>query len=430
MTDEGRSLPDDVGGDRGLHDQPTFIDGDADVLQGGSATPPAEPHPRPSERPTDSSATWPGVARMLANRFQLEEPIATGGVAIVWRAHDVNLDRSVAVKLLHPHLAGDEKTVERFRREAQAAAQLTHPHAVGIFDTGQEDDLVYLVMEYIDGPSLREIVQRAGPLDPQIVAALGEQVSAALGRAHEQGIVHRDVKPANILITSDGIAKVTDFGIAKALDHDDTLTSPGTVIGTAAYLAPEQLEGHEVDGRADVYSLGVVLYECLTGEAAFQGDTPTATAAARLARELPAPRTVRADVPRALDDLVVRATRRDPIDRFPDGRTMAAALAAIVDGRPSEMTRTLVGPDPTAAPDVRSSDSAALLGTPGTRGRLVAAFVGGVLLTLIALLAGQALGEDGEPVDGDATGAVVAVSSPATVQVSPVVDASGGPATS
>jgi eukaryotic-like serine/threonine-protein kinase len=390
MTGDGPTPPPEGDGEA-IHDQPTIVDeeGPAGVAGGAADTGRSGQVDAP---PTTSSSTWPGVARILAGRFQLEEPIATGGVAIVWRAHDVNLDRSVAVKLLHPHLAGDPRVVERFRREAQAAAQLAHPNAVEIYDTGQEEDLVYLVMEYIDGPSLRDIVRDAGPLDPQVVAALGEQVAAALGRAHEAGIVHRDVKPANILVTSEGITKVTDFGIAKAVGSDDTLTSPGTVIGTAAYLAPEQLEGHDVDGRADVYALGVVLYECLTGEAAFQGDTPTATAAARLARELPPPRAVRADVPRNLDGIIVTSTRRDVDERYGDGAAMSAALAAIVEARPHEVTRTLVGPDPSGRPETASGDGATLLGPPAARTRFALALIGALVLALIAFFSGQALG--------------------------------------
>jgi eukaryotic-like serine/threonine-protein kinase len=400
---------------RGFHDQPTVIDAEGGSVDaagtpqdavpptpddavaapaGGAATPPDQRVARP--RPP-SGATWPGVARMLAARYQLEEPIATGGVAIVWRAHDVVLDRSVAVKLLHPHLAGDVTTVERFRREAQAAAQLNHSNAVEIYDTGQEDDLVFLVMEFVDGPSLRDLIQ-AGPMDPVVAAALGEQVASALGRAHDSGFVHRDVKPANILLTSDGIAKVTDFGIAKAVGTDDTLTTPGTVIGTAAYLAPEQLEGSEVDARADVYSLGVVLYECLTGEAGFQGDTPTATAAARLTKELPPPRSVRADVPRPLDRIIRAATRRDIDERFPDGNAMASAFASLVETRPSEVTAALVGHE-RAQTDPEYEMEGDPLVRSGLRSRIIAAFIGGIVLAAIAFFATEALrdGGDGDP---------------------------------
>jgi serine/threonine-protein kinase len=313
-----------------IHDDPT-------IVEDGPQTP-AEP------AQTSDGHTYPGGLERLADRYQLQEPIAAGGAAVVWRAFDEVLSRTVAIKLLHPHLAGDPRTVERFRQESINAARLAHPNVVAIYDTGQEGDVVYLVMEHVDGPSLREILAERGALDPDQVAALGEQVAAALGEAHAQGLVHRDVKPANILLNGDGVAKVTDFGIAKALSAGESeITAPGTMVGTAAYVAPEQFAGTGgVDPRADVYALGVVLHEALTGQRAFQGDTAVATAAARTQRELLAPRQVRADVPRALDDIVVRATRIDPADRPRDGAAMAAALAPLVRQRPSETTVLLL----------------------------------------------------------------------------------------
>lgn|GEM_PF-4825952 len=315
-----------------IHDEPTLV----------------EDAPQPPSQPaeTETGRAFPGGLQRLADRYRLEDPIASGGAAVVWRAFDEVLSRTVAIKLLHPHLAGDARTVERFRLESINAARLSHPNVVSIYDTGQEGDVVYLVMEHVDGPSLREILtERGGGLDPELVAALGEQVASALGEAHEQGLVHRDVKPANILLTSDGVAKVTDFGIAKALaaGGSDELTQPGTLVGTAAYIAPEQLsEAETVDGRADVYALGIVLHECLTGHRAFQGDTPAATAAARLDRELLPPRQVRADVPRLLDDVIVRATRIDPGERYADGAALAHALQPPVRQRPSDTTAQLL----------------------------------------------------------------------------------------
>jgi len=359
------------------------VDGDVD---GGDA----EPVRRP----------WPDRSH-LAGRYHLEEPIASGGAAIVWRAFDENLSRSVAIKLLHPHHANDATVVERFERESRAAAQLNHPNAVRIYDTGREDDLVFLVMEHVDGPSLREVLRDRGPLDPAAVAALGEQVASALGEAHARGLVHRDVKPANILLSSDGTVKVTDFGIAKALSGADaTLTRPGTVVGTAAYVAPEQLEDGEVDARADIYALGIVLHECLTGRPAFSGDTPTATAAMRLTHELLPPRQLRADVSRALDDIVVRATRRARLDRYPDGAAMAGALATLVAAKPSDVTASLVSDevdtDEGIPGEVEQRPYSGPM--PATRReyarRLAAAFVGGLVLTLVAVLAAQALREE------------------------------------
>jgi eukaryotic-like serine/threonine-protein kinase len=343
---------------------------------------------------------WPDRSH-LAGRYQLQEPIASGGAAIVWRAFDENLSRSVAIKLLHPHHATDPTVVERFERESRAAAQLNHPNAVRIYDTGSEDDLVFLVMEHVDGPSLREVLRSRGSLEPVMVAAIGEQVAAALGEAHTRGLVHRDVKPANILIAADGTVKVTDFGIAKALSGADaTLTSPGTVVGTAAYVAPEQLEDGDVDPRADIYALGVVLHECLTGQPAFSGDTPTATAAMRLTHDLLPPRQLKANVPRALDDVVVRATRRDRVDRFSDGAMMAAALAPLVPTKPSDVTSSLIGEDlldeegfPSVIEERPYSGP-----MPATRReyarRIAAALLGGVVLTLAAVFVLEAFDTD------------------------------------
>jgi len=371
-----------------------MTDGDAPTLTDGFST------------GANADRPWPDRDE-LGKRYLLEEPIASGGAAIVWRAYDENLSRPVAVKLLHPHHANDPTVVERFERESRAAAQLNHPNTVRIYDTGREDSLVYLVMEHVDGPSLREILRGRGPLDPMIVAAIGEQVASALGDAHQHGLVHRDIKPANILIAADGTVKVTDFGIAKALSGSEaTLTTPGTVVGTAAYVAPEQLEDANVDARADVYALGVVLHECLTGRPAFSGDTPTATAAMRLTHDLLPPRQLRADVPRILDDVIVRATRRDRLDRFRDGTVMAAALAPLLSTRPRELTATLINGSSVNLADPEPADQQPYSGPiPATRKeyarRLAAAFVGGLILTLVAVFATQALQEDdgASPVD-------------------------------
>jgi eukaryotic-like serine/threonine-protein kinase len=388
---------------------PPTGDGDAPTVIGASsfdAAPEAASSPAVDDDDTSSShRPWPDRSH-LGGRYHIEEPIASGGAAIVWRAFDENLSRSVAIKLLHPHHATDPTVVERFERESRAAAQLNHPNAVRIYDTGREDDLVFLVMEHVDGPSLRDVLKEWGPLEPLAVAALGEQVASALGEAHAHGLVHRDVKPANILLASDGTVKVTDFGIAKALSGADaTLTSPGTVVGTAAYVAPEQLEDASVDARADIYALGVVLYECLTGRPAFSGDTPTATAAMRLTYELMPARQLRADVPRALDDVVVRATRRDREDRFADGSEMAATLAAMVPLKPSEVTAALVGSHDDDLPGVDPEQRPLSGPIPSARRehirRLAAAVAGGVVLTLVAVFATQAMRGTDDPTIGE-----------------------------
>ena len=269
---------------------------------------------------------------VLGGRYELTERIANGGMASVWRAYDDVLARTVAVKLLHDHLAADEAFRERFRREAIAAAKLTHPNVVSLYDTGSDGTRVYLVMEYVDGATLREVIADLGSMAPGQAAAIGEKIARALDYAHERGLVHRDVKPANILIGDDGAVKVADFGIAKAEEHDGDLTKTGMVLGTAAYVAPEQITGTTpVDGRADQYALGCMLYEALTGRQPFKGETAVATAAQRLESTPTALRSLRADLPRGLDAIIMRAMARDPADRFVSLGAMADALAAFAD---------------------------------------------------------------------------------------------------
>jgi eukaryotic-like serine/threonine-protein kinase len=232
-----------------------------------------------------SPAADPGVGTALAGRYVLEARIGTGGAGVVWRAHDDVLDRRVAVKLLHAELARDPTSAARFRSEATAAARLTHPNAVVVFDIGRDGDNDYLVMELVDGPDLTELL-RGQPLPAPVVAHLGRAIAAALGMAHDRGLVHRDVKPGNVLLTPDGVPKVADFGIARAIgDAMTRLTVPGNVMGTARYVAPEQLRDQAVDARADVYALGLVLHEALTGQPPW-GDGTAAEVASVIAHLL------------------------------------------------------------------------------------------------------------------------------------------------
>jgi eukaryotic-like serine/threonine-protein kinase len=282
----------------------------------------AEQHPTPvTARPAPRPG--PATSDLLGGRYLLEEHVATGGMAAVWRAHDEVLARTVAVKVLHDDLCRQDDIRERFRREAVAAAKLVHPGIVSLFDTGVDDERVYLVIEYVEGRTLAEVLED-GPLEPGEVARIGSRVAAALAHAHDRGIVHRDVKPANVLLAQDGTVKVTDFGIAKAAE-DATLTAPGRVMGTAAYVAQEQLRGKPVDARADLYALGLVLYEAVTGQRAFRGADPVAVAEARLGAGSLHPRQLRADVPRALDEVIADLTAPDPVER-PATATLAAAL--------------------------------------------------------------------------------------------------------
>jgi len=272
-----------------------------------------------------SAAAVPG--RVLGDRYRLVSPIARGGMASVWVGDDVLLSRRVAVKTLHPELALDEALRARFRREAIAAAKLGHPDIVATYDTGEDGDVAYIVMELVDGPTLRSVLDEHGPLPVARALRIAREVAAALDHAHRHGVVHRDIKPANVLLPADGPVKVTDFGIAKAAGASD-LTRTGTVVGTARYLAPEQVEGAGSDARTDVYAVGLLLYEMLLGRLPFGGDTEMAAAIARVTAAAPSVRSSRADVPPEVDAVVARCLERDPAARFQNAAELAAALDA------------------------------------------------------------------------------------------------------
>ena len=270
----------------------------------------------------------PAVAgRVLGGRYRLDRELARGGMATVWVAEDPLLSRRVAVKLLLPQLAVDDALRVRFRNEAIAAAKLTHPGIVATYDTGDDDGTAYIVMELVEGKTLRRLLDEQGRLAVRDAVDISSQVADALEHAHRQGLVHRDIKPANVLVQPDGRVKVTDFGIAKAAGGDD-LTRTGTVVGTARYLAPEQVNGHPVDGRADVYALGLILYEMLAGSTPFGGDNDMATAVARLTNAPEPIRSVRPEVPRPLEDVVARSLARDPDYRYPSAQAFKDALAS------------------------------------------------------------------------------------------------------
>jgi tRNA A-37 threonylcarbamoyl transferase component Bud32 len=261
----------------------------------------------------------------LCGRYHLERLIGSGGMAQVWEATDAVLGRRVAVKVLHPHLAVDDAFVRRFRQEAIAAARLNNPGIVGVYDTCSDGGREAIVMELLDASTLRQLLDERGALDADTTLRIGLRLLDALEAAHRAGLVHRDVKPSNILLCSDGRLKIADFGIAKADDQTE-LTREGSLLGTASYLAPEQLTGQPVDARADLYSLGLVLYECLTGRVPFEGDTGAAVALARLHTQPADPRRLRADVPPRLADAVMRALAREPDDRFASAAAFRAAL--------------------------------------------------------------------------------------------------------
>ncbi|MDQ1497395.1 MAG: eukaryotic-like serine/threonine-protein kinase, partial [Actinomycetota bacterium] len=249
-------------------------------------------------------------------------------MAAVWEAEDKVLTRRVAIKVLHPHLAGDDGFRTRFRREAVAAARLAHPHIVTTYDTGRDADVAYIVMELVEGTTLARLLKSSGPLPVAKAIDVAVQVADALACAHTHGVVHRDVKPANILLRQDGHVKVADFGIAKAGAGND-LTRTGVVMGTAKYLSPEQVSGSPAEASSDIYALGIVLYEMLCGAPPFVGDTELSTAVARLTAAPGSLRERREDVPRSLEAVVLRSLARDPVARFQSAEEMRASLMAV-----------------------------------------------------------------------------------------------------
>ena len=287
------------------------------------------------------------VGELIAGRYELEELVGSGGMSNVFRAHDRLLERTVALKILHEQYTRDEDYVERFRREARAVAQLTHPNIVTVIDRGEQDGRQFIVFEYVDGENLKELSAR-GPLDAGEAIRLALQVAHALSFAHARGLVHRDVKPQNVLLNDEGQAKVTDFGIARSLDVHG-VTQTGTVLGTSDYIAPEQARGQKVDPKTDIYSLGAVLYELLTGEVPFSGDNFVAVAMRHVSEPPPSVLEHRPDCPLRLDLAVQRAMAKDPADRFASMEELCAELEACLaelEGRDGEGATMIVPPPP------------------------------------------------------------------------------------
>ncbi len=266
-------------------------------------------------------------------RYELVRQVARGGMAEVYLARDLLLDRPVALKVLFPELSVDRSFVARFRREAQAAANLSHPNIVPIFDWGEADRTYFIVMEYVDGHPLSSILKAEGPLPADRAAAIGAEVAAALAYAHRHGVIHRDVKPGNVLISNDGTVKVADFGIARAAGTDETLTQTGAVMGTATYFSPEQAQGKPVDARSDVYALGVVLYECVTGSPPFSGDNPVAIAYKHVSEEPVPPRELNPSLPPDFERIILHAMAKSPAARYQGADDLRADLLAFQQGR-------------------------------------------------------------------------------------------------
>jgi len=267
---------------------------------------------------------------LFDGRYRIVRKLGTGGMANVYLAEDEVLGRRVAIKILNDRHAGDDQFVERFRREAKNAASLSHPNIVSIYDRGEAEGTYYIAMEYLDGRSLKELIVARGPAPVNVAIDYARQILAAIRFAHRHGIVHRDIKPHNVLVDAEGRLKVTDFGIARA--GTSQMTEAGSIIGTAQYLSPEQAKGAPVDQTSDLYSVGVVLYELLTGVVPFSGDTPVEIAMKHLSSTPEAPSKKRSEVPRDLDMVVLRALAKDPADRYQSAEEMDADLARVARG--------------------------------------------------------------------------------------------------
>jgi eukaryotic-like serine/threonine-protein kinase len=264
--------------------------------------------------------------RVFGDRYEVEAPLGAGGMAEVWRGHDRVLNRTVAIKTLLPQFARDASFVDRFRREAQAAARLNHPGIVSVYDSGTDGDAPYIVMQYIEGRTLADFLGSGKTLPPGQAAKIAQDIAEALGVAHAHGVIHRDIKPANVMITRDGKVLVMDFGIARLISGPETAPQTSAVLGTASYLSPEQAQGQPVDARSDIYALGVVLYEMLTGRPPFTGDSPMAIAYKQVNATPPAPSSANPEVPPELDAVVMRALSKNPANRYQTGQEFADDL--------------------------------------------------------------------------------------------------------
>ncbi|CAG4934716.1 unnamed protein product, partial [Acidithrix sp. C25] len=285
------------------------------------------------------------VAQPYGSRYEIVDKIARGGMADVFRARDLLLDRLVALKVLFPELSTSSAFVERFRREATAAANLSHPNIVSVFDWGRSENSYFIVMELIEGETLGSLIRKSGTLSFDYAAAIAADVASALSYAHRHGVVHRDIKPGNVLITSDGHIKVTDFGIARAQSANEDLTQTGSVMGTATYISPEQAEGKVLDGRSDVYSLGVVLFEMVIGKPPFSGDSTVSVAMKQVNEPTPSVSRLRSETPAALVAIIDKALAKVPNDRYETAQDFRADLLRFIQGRPVDAARDRVMPD-------------------------------------------------------------------------------------
>jgi len=306
------------------------------------------------------------IGTLFDGRYQILRKLGAGGMANVYLAEDQELGRRVAIKILNERHANDEQFVERFRREAKNAAALSHPNIVSIYDRGEAEGTYYIAMEYLDGRSLKELLLSRGDAPIAVVVEYAGQILSALRFAHRHGIVHRDIKPHNVLVDSEGRVKVTDFGIARA--GTSQMTEAGSIVGTAQYLSPEQARGGDVDQRSDLYSLGVLMYEMLTGEVPFSGDTPVEIAMKHLSQTPVPPSTKRNDIPHGLDMVVMRALAKDPDDRYQTSEEMEADLDRVARGvgvaRETEERATQIMRAPTTIPGPLAATAATMITPP------------------------------------------------------------------
>ncbi|HVS85228.1 MAG TPA: Stk1 family PASTA domain-containing Ser/Thr kinase [Gaiellaceae bacterium] len=317
------------------------------------------------------AASDPLIDTLFDGRYQIVRKIGAGGMANVYLAEDQELGRRVAIKILNDRHANDDQFVERFRREAKNAAALSHPNIVSIYDRGEAEGTYYIAMEFLDGRSLKELIVGRGPAPVDVAIEYARQILSALKFAHRHGIVHRDIKPHNVLVDGDGRVKVTDFGIARA--GASQMTEAGSIVGTAQYLSPEQARGANVDQRSDLYSLGVVLYELLTGKAPFDGEAPVEIAMKHLSQVPEPPSALREEIPRELDLVVMRALAKDPEDRYQSAEEMEADLERVTRGAPvsaaTEESATQVLRIPPAA--AAGATAATMIQRPGAAPRPV-----------------------------------------------------------
>jgi eukaryotic-like serine/threonine-protein kinase len=324
----------------------------------------------------------PDLPRLVSDRYEIEEPLGRGGMGTVYRARDRVLDRRVAVKLLPAEMASDDQAADRLQREARSAARLNHPRIVSVFDAGLADGTPYLVMEYVEGRTLAEELADHGRLAPEQAASIAAGIAEALTAAHAAGVIHRDVKPANVLLLDGDEVKVADFGIAKAAE-EDTITNPSAVVGSAPYLSPEQARGGSADARSDLYGLGVVLYEMLVGRPPFEADSPVAMAFKHLEEEPEPPSSVESGIPPELDRVVMTALAKDPADRYGSAGAFLVALQGFAEGPDT-------APLAAVAPSADQVDTFAAAPAPSGRSRwLVRAVV--VLVGLVAAVAALTL---------------------------------------